>query len=81
MVFVNHVQSGSPNSMRKPTQVGVVTERLPNLQYRIELETGEIIRAFLSGKMKINRINVLVGDRVRFEIDTLGENNRIVERL
>lgn len=44
---------------------GEVTENLPNAQFRVMLETGHEIIAHLSGKMRVNRIRVLPGDRVR----------------
>lgn len=60
---------------------GVVTEALPNLQFRIEQADKSIVRAYVSGKMKMNRIKVMVGDKVEFVVDTIGENNRIVKRF
>lgn len=68
-------------SKNEATVKGMVTELLPNVQCRVELESGEIVRAYLSGKMKLNRIKVLVGDRVEMVMDKTGPNNRIVRRL
>jgi len=64
------------------TQVGVVTQALPNTMFRVELEDGggEII-AYLSGKMRKYRIRVLVGDSVRMEMDPYGGKARIATRL
>ena len=59
----------------------MVIERLPNLTYKIELDDGRIVRAFMSGRMKMNRISVLVGDKVEFEVDEYGANNRLTKRL
>ncbi|MDR0552819.1 MAG: translation initiation factor IF-1 [Holosporales bacterium] len=47
---------------------GVVTELLPNAMFRVELENGHIILAHTSGKMRKNRIRVLVGDKVTVEM-------------
>ena len=53
--------------------VGTVTEALPNTLFRVELdESNEVILAYLAGKMRMNRIRVLVGDRVELEKDPYG---------
>lgn len=60
---------------------GVVTEALPNTMFAVELEGGGSVLTYLSGKMRINRIRVLVGDRVELVLDAQGERGRIVRRL
>ncbi|MEK7642483.1 MAG: translation initiation factor IF-1 [Patescibacteria group bacterium] len=61
---------------------GRVTEALPNALFRIELESGgSQIMAYLSGKMRLNRIKVLIGDRVELVLDPYGGRARIVRRL
>ena len=47
---------------------GLVTERLPNAMFRVELENGHTIIAHTSGKMRKHRIRVLAGDRVNVEM-------------
>lgn len=47
---------------------GIVNEVLPNAMFRVELENGHKILAHTSGKMKKNRIRVLVGDKVKIEM-------------
>jgi len=47
---------------------GVVAELLPSATFRVTLENGHEILAHLSGKMRLNRIRLLPGDRVRLEI-------------
>ncbi len=47
---------------------GTVVELLPNTMFRVELEDGHVILAHSSGKMKKNRIRVLVGDKVTVEM-------------
>ncbi|MDR2074597.1 MAG: translation initiation factor IF-1 [Holosporales bacterium] len=47
---------------------GAVTELLPNAMFRVELENGHVILAHTSGKMRKNRIRVLVGDKVTVEM-------------
>lgn len=47
---------------------GVVTELLPNATFRVELENGHTILAHTSGRMRQNKIRVLIGDRVQVEM-------------
>ena len=47
---------------------GKVIELLPNATFRVELENGHMIIAHSAGKMRKNRIRVLVGDRVQVEM-------------
>jgi translation initiation factor IF-1 len=68
-----------------PAITGTVTEALPNTMFRIKVEESGEEREFLahlSGRMRLNRIRVLIGDRVQVELDQYGGNsNRIVKRL
>ncbi len=62
---------------------GLVKEALPGLTFRVELKSepkGEIL-AHLAGKMKLNNIRVLPGDRVLVEVGPDGRRGRIVRRL
>ncbi len=47
---------------------GTVSEVLPNATFRVELENGHEVLAYLSGKMRQNYIRVLEGDRVKVEL-------------
>lgn len=47
---------------------GVVLELLPNANFKVKLENGHIILAHTSGKMRKNRIRILVGDKVTVEM-------------
>lgn len=47
---------------------GVVKESLPNTLFRVELANGAVILCHLSGKMRMNFIKILPGDRVRVEM-------------
>jgi len=47
---------------------GTVVEALPGTQFRVELENGHEILAYLSGKMRKYYIRILLGDRVRVEM-------------
>lgn len=65
----------------KETAVGIVEEALPNTLFRVTLENGEELLTFLSGKMRMHRIRVLVGDKVQIELDPYGGKGRITKRL
>ena len=43
---------------------GKVIDTLPNTMFRVELETGHIVTAHISGKMRKNYIRILTGDKV-----------------
>lgn len=62
-------------------KLGAVTESLPNALFRVSLENGEEILAYLAGKMRLHRIRVLVGDRVSLILDPYGGRARIVRRM
>jgi translation initiation factor IF-1 len=47
---------------------GTVVEALPGTQFRVELDNGHEILAYLSGKMRKYYIRILLGDRVRVEL-------------
>lgn len=47
---------------------GKVVETLPNTQFRVELDNGHIILAYISGKMRRFRIRILPGDKVTVEL-------------
>lgn len=47
---------------------GVVKESLPNTLFRVELTNGPTILCHLSGKMRMNFIKILPGDKVRIEM-------------
>jgi translation initiation factor IF-1 len=63
------------------TKKGLVIEALPQTLFRIEFEEGEVILAYLGGKMRLNRIKVLVGDTVEVLLDPYGGKGRIIKRL
>ena len=47
---------------------GVIKEALPNAKFRVELESGHIVEAHISGKIRMNFIRVLPGDKVKVEL-------------
>jgi translation initiation factor IF-1 len=76
-------------------RTGLVLEALPNTMFRVQLdpvpeqssvrgespEGEEVILAYLSGKMRLHRIRVLVGDKVILELEPYGGKARITKRL
>ncbi len=61
---------------------GIVTEALPSALFRIKLLNGEEVLAYISGKMRLHRIKVLVGDKVTVRLDPYGgkTSSRVVKR-
>ena len=47
---------------------GTILETLPNTMFRVELETGHVVIAHISGKMRKNYIRILTGDKVTVEM-------------
>ena len=47
---------------------GVVEDLLPAATFRVKLESGQMIIAHLSGKMRLNKIRLTVADRVKVEM-------------
>ncbi len=61
---------------------GRVIEALPNTFFRVVLDDGREILGFLSGKMRMNRITILPGDKVSVEMTPYDDKKgRIVYRL
>ncbi len=68
----------------KPSVIGVVTEALPNTFFRVKLEDNGVekeILTYLAGKMRMNRIRVLIGDKVKVELEPYGGKGRIIQRM
>ncbi|MCX6752297.1 MAG: translation initiation factor IF-1 [Candidatus Nomurabacteria bacterium] len=75
------------------TAKGVVTEALPSTLFRVKIsshlptgsedkaEDDKEILAYLSGKMRMHRIKVLIGDSVEVVLDPYGGKGRIIKRL
>lgn len=47
---------------------GTVVDALPNATFKVELSNGHVILANISGKMRMNYIRILPGDKVRVEM-------------
>lgn len=61
---------------------GTVVEPLPNAMFRVELENGHRVLAHISGKMRMNFIKILPGDRVTVELSAYDlTRGRIIYRF
>lgn len=69
------------DSKSDETATGTVEEVLPNSLFRVRMPSGELLLAYLAGKMRLHRIRVLVGDSVELVTDPYGGRARIVRRL
>jgi translation initiation factor IF-1 len=70
------------DSKEKLITEGTVIEALPNTTFRVQLENGHEVLAYLSGKMRKYYIRVLLGDRVRVELSPYDlERGRIIYRF
>ncbi|MEK7572405.1 MAG: translation initiation factor IF-1 [Patescibacteria group bacterium] len=80
-----------PKNEKILTVRGFVTEALPSTLFKVKLEPAgsqerangddREILAYLSGKMRMHRIKVLIGDSVEVVLDPYGGKGRIVKRL
>jgi translation initiation factor IF-1 len=73
---------------KKETVSGIITEALPNAQFRVKLgacppgrQADQEVLAYLAGRMRLHRIRVLVGDKVELILDDYGGRGRIVRRF
>lgn len=61
---------------------GTVVETLPGTQFRVQLDTGHEVLAYLSGRMRKYYIRILLGDRVKVELSPYDlSRGRIVYRF
>lgn len=51
-----------------PKERGQIIEALPSLLFRVQMEAGQEVLAHLAGKLKMNKIKVLPGDKVLVEL-------------
>lgn len=73
---------GAPGAPKRgEVLIGAVVEALPNTLFRVEIGSDKVILAYLSGKMRLHRIRVLVGDKVEVLLDSYGGRARIIRRL
>jgi len=69
------------NKKDKQMEEGVVVEAFPNTLFKVRTADGNEVLCFLSGKMRLHRIRVLIGDKVSYEVDEYGGKGRIMKRL
>ena len=69
--------------MSKEEQQGTITEKLPNVRFRVMLEGGREVMCYISGRMRLNNIKIVIGDKVLVVTDPYKgtDTNRIVRRL
>ena len=76
------VSTVSKNNKKEISEaLGSVTETLPNTLFKVQVDEGNQVLAYLSGRMRMNRIKVLVGDRVSLVLDPHGGRARITKRI
>jgi len=72
----------TPQSKETIELEGRVIEALPSAVFRIQLTSGQEILAHLAGRLRVNRIRVLPGDKVRIELTPYDlTRGRIIRRL
>ena len=54
---------------------GVVEEALPNATFRVRLPNGHVVTAHISGKLRMNYIKILPGDKVTVEVSIYDPSN------
>ncbi len=60
---------------------GIIIDSSPNAMFRVKLENGCIVKAHISGKMRMHYIKILPGDKVRLEMSSYDlERGRITYR-
>lgn len=89
-IFIGIKHMSDPKNDKILTARGIVTEALPSTLFRVKIEDAskqnggeedKEILAYLSGKMRMHRIKVLIGDLVEIVLDPYGGKGRIVKRL
>jgi translation initiation factor IF-1 len=80
---INSLQSSNQQSSQKAIRTeGRVLEALPNAFFKVLLDDKREIMGFLSGKMRLNKITILPGDKVTIEMSPYDNSKgRIVYRL
>ena len=58
---------------------GKVVENLPNAQFRVELENGHQVTAHISGKLRMNFIKILPGDKVTLEMSPYDLDKEVID--
>jgi len=70
------------NQKEKIIKTGEVIEALPSTLFKVKTENGDEILAHLSGRMRLNFIRILPGDKVKVELSAYDQTRgRIIQRL
>lgn len=77
MLRVGHLFILSDEKLKKEA---TVIEALPDTKFRVKLDEGDEIIAYLAGKMRLHYIKVMMGDRVTVELSPDGTKGRIIYR-
>ncbi len=56
------------NSKKKEIKYGEVQEALPSLQFKVRLDDGSEVLAYLAGRLIVHKIRILAGDKVTVEV-------------
>ncbi len=64
----NNIKNKTANSKDFLEVHGIVTELLPSTTFKVRLENGQEILAYLSGKMRMNKIRLIPGDEVKIQM-------------
>ena len=67
-------------NQQKDKLAGIVIEALPDTKFKVQLDDGREVLAYLAGKMRLHYIKVMIGDRVTLELAPDGLRGRIVYR-
>ncbi|OGN05585.1 MAG: translation initiation factor IF-1 [Candidatus Yanofskybacteria bacterium RIFCSPHIGHO2_01_FULL_44_17] len=67
-------------SDQKQKEDGTIIDALPDTKFKVKLNDGREILAYLAGKMRINYIKVMIGDKVTLELSPDGTKGRIIFR-
>lgn len=68
--------------MKQRNPEGQVTEALGAGRFRVQMDDGALVICYLAGKIKLRKVNIMIGDRVEVVLDLAGgtASNRIVWR-
>jgi translation initiation factor IF-1 len=81
-VCLETMASKPPSKKEVLEMEGTVTEALPNAMFKVELQQGHAVLAHISGKMRMNFIRVVPGDRVLVELSPYDlKRGRITRRV
>jgi len=70
------------NKQEKIIKIGQVIEALPSTFFKVKIEDGDEILAHLSGRMRMNFIRIIPGDRVKVELSPYDQKKgRIIQRM